>query len=328
LRNLFMRMQRVAGTVAGGLGKVVETTYQGGETELDKDLVEELVDPLVHLVRNAVDHGLEPPEVRHAAGKPPQGRLQLKASRLEDVVQVEIADDGRGLDRQRILAKAVERGLAEPGADYSDEEVHRLILAPGFSTAAQVSDVSGRGVGLDVVATTLSRLGGELDISSRQDRGTAFILRLPPSRASADGITDGVVVEVGEESYVIPSLNVLELISPRGEDLAGMAGRGELLNVRGSHRPLLRLGRVLEVDATPRLLTDSVVVMVEAGGRQVGLVADSFQGQQQVVVRGLERRAFPGVRVVKGCAILGERLAMVLDVEAVAAAGGCLREAA
>jgi two-component system chemotaxis sensor kinase CheA len=206
--------------------------------------------------------------------------------------------------------------------------VHRLILQPGFSTAAAVSELSGRGVGLDVAASALARLGGELDIASRPGRGTSFILRLPPHRAAADGITDGVVVEVGPETYVIPSLHVLELISPRPGDLAGLGGDSELLNLRGSHRPLLRLARVLEVEAPPRPAAQSVVVMVEAGGRLVGLVADSFRGQQQVVVRGLEPRAFPGVRVVKGCAILGEGLAMVLDVEAVAAAGGCLRAAA
>lgn len=328
LRGLFLRMQRVAASLAAGLGKVVEVGFSGADTELDKDLVEELADPLVHLIRNALDHGLESPAQRHAAGKSPQGRLRLSASRQEDVVQVEVSDDGRGLDRERILAKAAEQGLVQPEREYGDLEVHRLILQPGFSTAAAVSELSGRGVGLDVAASALARLGGELDIASRPGRGTSFILRLPPHRAAADGITDGVVVEVGPETYVIPSLHVLELISPRPEDLAGLGGDSELLNLRGSHRPLLRLARVLEVEAPPRPAAQSVVVMVEAGGRLVGLVADSFRGQQQVVVRGLEPRAFPGVRVVKGCAILGEGLAMVLDVEAVAAAGGCLRAAA
>ncbi|MCU5784262.1 CheA signal transduction histidine kinase [Alcanivorax balearicus MACL04] len=306
---VFSRFPRLVRDLAGKLGKDVELITEGKSTELDKSLTERIIDPLTHLVRNSLDHGLETPELRAAAGKPGTGRLTLSAQHQGGNILIEVSDDGAGLDRERILAKARSNGL--PVSDnMSDEEVWQLIFAPGFSTAEAVSDVSGRGVGMDVVKRNIQAMGGHVDVLSEAGQGTRTRIVLPLTLA----ILDGMSVRVGEETFILPVSAVIESLQPRADDLYTMAGGDVLLKVREDYLPLVALHHAMEVSGAVTDPTSAIVVIVQGEGRRYALLVDELVGQQQVVVKNLETnyRKVPGV---SAATILGDgSVALILDI--------------
>ncbi|HEY0835446.1 MAG TPA: chemotaxis protein CheA [Azospirillum sp.] len=305
--SLFGRFRRLVHDLSRDLGKAVELVTAGEETELDKTVVERLADPVVHLIRNAVDHGLEPPEGRAAAGKPPSGRVRLTARHAGAEVQIIIADDGRGLDRERIRARAEEQGLAAAGAKLSDAELFQFLFHPGFSTAREVTAVSGRGVGMDVVKRTIEGLRGTIDVATAPGQGTEVTLRLPLTLA----IIDGLMVRVGGGRYVIPLSAVEECVELTAADDARSRGRS-LLNIRGELVPFLRLRELFDA-ATPPALFQKVVI-VASGDMRVGLVVDQIIGSHQTVIKSLSK-LHADVGTFSGATILGDgTVALILDV--------------
>jgi len=320
--QLFRRMTRLVRDLARKSGKSAELELFGEDVELDRTIVEQLADPLVHMLRNSLDHGLESKAEREAAGKSPVGHVRLKASHEAGQIVVEIDDDGRGLDRQRILRKAVERGLVSPEASLSDNEVFHLIFEPGFSTADKVTDVSGRGVGMDVVRKHISKLRGRIDIVSRAGAGTTFFLKLPLTLA----IIDGLVVVVGGERYIVPIFAVREMFRAQADQLFTVEGRGEMVMVREYLLPVIRLGRRLGVVPKSEQACDGLMIVGESGGRTFCLLVDELVGKQEVVIKNLGS-TFRDVQGLAGGAILGDgRVGLILDlttlVQSTAAAGG------
>ncbi len=310
LKGPFQKVLRLARDLAHRSAKQVDVVLDGEDTEIDRNLVDVLSDPLVHMVRNALDHGLEPPDARVAAGKPAAGRLSLSAYHAGGNVVVEIRDDGRGLDRERILAKAVEAGIVAPGAAISDREIYELIFAPGFSTAEVVTDISGRGVGMDVVRRNVEAMRGRIEIESHPGAGTRFIIRLPLTLA----ITDGMLVRVGGERYIVPTVHIQLSFRPDENALSTIAGRGEIVMLRGDVLPLVRLHRLFGVPDAEQDPTRGLLMVVGDAGRRVALLVDELLGQHQVVAKsvgdGVGRA--PGV---SGGAILGDgRVGLILDV--------------
>jgi two-component system, chemotaxis family, sensor kinase CheA len=305
---VFNRFPRMLRDLATKLGKQVELHTIGEDTELDKGLIEKITDPLTHLVRNAADHGIEAPEVRVAAGKPAQGTVTLAAAHQGGSIVIEVRDDGRGLNRQKLLKKAQERGLPVNDA-MTDQEVYGLIFEPGFSTAAQVTDVSGRGVGMDVVKRNITGLGGSVEIDSVEGRGMRVAVRLPLTLA----IMDGMSVGVADETYIVPLASVVESIHLSTDDVKSIGGTGRVVEVRNEYLPLMSLDHLFQV---PRREPHSggIMIVVEAEGGRIALVVDELIGQHQVVVKNLEAnyRKVPGV---SGATILGDgRVALILDV--------------
>jgi len=325
--TVFKRFPRVVRDLAAECGKSVTLQIKGEETELDKTVIERISDPMTHLIRNAVDHGIEPPDRRLAQGKPAEGWIRLNAFHQSGSIYIEVADDGRGLDKSKILKKAVEQGLISGDESLSDDQVYRLIFRPGFSTAEQVTDVSGRGVGMDVVVRNIEGLGGSIAIATEAGRGTRFTIKLPLTLA----IMDGLSIQVGHEVYIIPLVSITESIRPKPTDLGKVVGRGEVVSVRGHALPIVRLYELFDV--TPRVSdpTLGLLVIVEQDGRRVALLVDELLGQNQVVIKSLEMnyRKVPGL---SGATILGDgRVAMILDIpELVRLASGShtLRQAA
>lgn len=306
---VFSRFPRQVRDLAGKLGKDVELVTEGKSTELDKSLVERIVDPLSHLVRNSLDHGIEMPEVRLAAGKSRTGRLTLSAQHQGGNIVIDVIDDGAGLNRDRILAKARSNGL--PVSDnMPDEDVFQLIFAPGFSTAEVVTDVSGRGVGMDVVKRNIQALGGHVQIISRKGQGTTTRIVLPLTLA----ILDGMSIRVANEIFILPLNAVLESLQPRSEDIYSMAGTDQLLKVRDEYLPMVLLHDVFSIPEARTEITECIVVIVQGEGRRYALVVDDLIGQQQVVVKNLETnyRKVPGV---SAATILGDgSVALILDI--------------
>ncbi len=320
--GLFQKMNRLVRDLARKTGKQAEMEAFGADTELDRNVVEELADPLMHMVRNAVDHGLEPAEERLAAGKDASGRVRLKASHQAGHIVIEVADDGRGLVREKILAKARQRGLVEDGSNLTDSEVFNFIFHPGFSTAAQLTDVSGRGVGMDVVKRQIQKLRGRVEIESRPGNGTSFFLRLPLTLA----MIDGLVVGVGEERYVVPIFTVREVLQPNESMIFSVENRQEMALVRESLLPVVRLYQKLGVTPTSTDPVRNLLIVAEAGDRTFCLMVDKLIGKQEVVIKSLGEtlRDTPGVA---GGAILGDgRVSLILDLERIfrleARAGG------
>ncbi|MBN9662911.1 MAG: chemotaxis protein CheA [Acidobacteria bacterium] len=308
--TLFRRMTRLVRDLARKSGKSADLELQGEEVELDRTIVEELADPLVHMLRNALDHGLETPAQREAAGKPAAGKVRLKAAHQAGQIVIELSDDGRGLDRARILAKAVQRGLVSADATLSDSEVYHLIFEPGFSTAEKVTDVSGRGVGMDVVRKHIGRLRGRIDIASALGRGTTFTLRVPLTLA----IIDGLVTVVGGVRYIVPIFAVREMFRPTPELLFTAEGRGEMVLVRERLLPVVRLSRRLGVQAKSENPCEGVMIVGESEDRQYCLLVDELAGKQEVVIKSLGP-TFGEVRGVAGGAILGDgRVGLILDL--------------
>lgn len=311
MEYVFSRFPRLVRDLAGKLNKQIELTLMGSSTELDKSLIERIIDPLTHLVRNSLDHGIELPENRVAAGKSPVGNLILSAEHQGGNICIEVTDDGAGLNRERILAKAISQGMAV-NENMTDEEVGMLIFAPGFSTAEQVTDVSGRGVGMDVVKRNIQEMGGHVEIQSKQGAGTTIRILLPLTLA----ILDGMSVKVANEVFILPLNAVMESLQPREEDLHPLAGGERVLEVRGEYLPLVELWKVFEVDGAKTEATQGIVVILQSAGRRYALLVDQLIGQHQVVVKNLESnyRKVPGI---SAATILGDgSVALIVDVSA------------
>jgi len=306
---VFSRFPRMVHDLAGKLGKEVRLLTVGESTELDKGLIEKIADPLTHLVRNALDHGVETREARIAAGKDPVGTVRLSAAHQGGSIVIEISDDGRGLNRQRILAKARESGLAVSDA-MPDSEVWQLIFASGFSTAEVVTDVSGRGVGMDVVKKNILSLGGQVDLQSVAGKGATVTIRLPLTLA----ILDGMSIRVGEEVFIVPINCVVESLQPAAEQVKPIAGSGRVVKVRNEYLPLVSLGEVFRMASDHADPTRGVLVLVEADGKKIALQVDELVAQQQVVIKSLEAN-YKRVFGISGATILGDgRVALILDV--------------
>ncbi len=301
----FNRFNRVVRDTSREMGKDVELVITGGETELDKSMVEKIGDPLMHLVRNAMDHGLEMPGVREAQGKPPRARLELNAFHDSGSIVIEVADDGAGLNRDRILAKAIERGLAQPGQALSDTEIFNLIFEPGFSTAEKITNISGRGVGMDVVRRNIQSLRGSVDVSSTAGQGSRFAIRLPLTLA----IIDGFLVGVADAAYVIPLDSVVECI-----ELAADGVERDYVNLRGEVLPLVRLRQMFAIEGEAPKRQN--VVVVQYAGIKSGIVVDELMGEFQTVIKPLGR-IFRHIKGIGGSTILGSGdVALILDVQA------------
>jgi two-component system, chemotaxis family, sensor kinase CheA len=306
----FQKMNRVIRDVAKKVGKQINFVTEGDDTELDKSVVDQISDPLIHMVRNAADHGIETPEERLAAGKPAEGTVKLRAFQQGGNIYIELNDDGKGLDRQRILEKAIERNLVPADANLSDSEICNLIFLPGFSTAKVVTDVSGRGVGMDVVRRNVEALQGSVSVKSTQGLGSAITVRLPLTLA----ILDGLLVRLTNEVFVIPLLSVIESISIKSSDVRKIVGVGEVIQLRGEVLPMFRLHRLLGIAHTENIDDQVLLVIVEDQGRRLALRVDELLGQQQVVIKNLETN-FHKVPGVAGATILGDgRVALILDV--------------
>lgn len=312
IHGTFQKMNRVVRDLAAKVGKHVQLSTEGEETELDRTIVEEINDPLVHMIRNSIDHGIEKPEIRAQRGKPVEGTITLRAYYKGGSIVIEIQDDGNGLDKDKILAKAIEKGIVKPDDQLTENQIFLLIMAAGFSTAEKVTDISGRGVGMDVVKRNIEKLRGKLEIRSTPGKGSTFSIFLPLTLA----IIDGLMVSVGGERYIIPTLSVCESFRPTAGMIQTVHGRGEMILVRGKYRPLLRLYEQFETTPTSTDPTESIVVVVEAGQDARCILVDRLIGKQEVVIKSLGE-TFRKNRFVSGAAILGDgRVGLILDPQA------------
>jgi two-component system chemotaxis sensor kinase CheA len=309
--QLFRKMSRLVRDLSKKAGKQVELELVGEDTQLDRNIVEELADPIMHMVRNAIDHGVERPADRQKAGKSPVAQVSLKAAHQSGNILIEVSDDGRGLDRERILNKARKNGLIDPAAQPSDSEVFGLIFQPGFSTTEQVTDVSGRGVGMDVVRKHIQKLRGRVDIESTPGRGTRFLLKLPLTLA----IIDGLVVGVGSQRYIVPIYAVREMLRPTEDMVSTVQDRSEMALVRGNLLPIVRLHQRFGVTPRARNPWEALLIVSESGGKRFCLMVDDLLGKQEVVIKSLGH-ALQGIHGVAGGAILGDgRVGLILDLE-------------
>ncbi|MCH7791656.1 MAG: chemotaxis protein CheA, partial [Planctomycetes bacterium] len=301
-------------------GKKITLRVEGEDTELDRNVVDQIGDPLVHMIRNSCDHGLEPPEERLAAGKPETGVLTLRAYHQGGSIVIEIEDDGRGLPRDKILKKAIERGIYTPDRELDkipDSEVYNLVFLPGFSTAEKVTDISGRGVGMDVVRRNIQALRGKTEIRSAPGKGSTFAMRLPLTMA----IIDGMIVRLGSQRYVIPTLSIEQSFQPTRDQISSVIGQGEVVSVRGSLLPIYRLSQIVNLDEGIDDPCESLLIVLESNDLRCCLLVDEIIGQQQVVIKSLGE-GVKSIRGVSGGAILGDgRVALILDV------GGLIKEA-
>jgi len=306
----FNRFPRLVHDLCSKLNKKIELKMSGENTELDKTVMEKIGDPMVHLVRNSLDHGIESPEDRLAKGKPETGILHLNAYHQGGNIVIEINDDGAGLNTDRILQKAIEKGIVGENESLSDEKIHELIFAPGFSTAEVVSDVSGRGVGMDVVKRNIRDLGGVVEVKSKKDAGSTFTIRLPLTLA----ILDGQLVRLGDETYIVPLVSIIESLQIKAENVNSIAGGAELYKLREEYLPIIRLHEVFEITPVNTELVNGLLVVVEGDGQQAGIFVDDLLGQQQVVIKSLETN-YKKVEGLSGATILGDgTVALILDV--------------
>ena len=325
IKSVFSRVPRIVRELEGETGKQVRLDIEGEMTELDKTVVERIGEPLTHLIRNAIDHGLESTEARLAAGKPAQGVVKLSAEHRGGRILICVSDDGGGINRERVRTKAIERGLITAETQLADEEIDNLIFAPGFSTAETVSNISGRGVGMDVVRKNVEALGGRISIQSRPGHGSIFTLALPLTLA----ILDGMIVSVGAETYVIPLTHIVESLRPQADEITSMGNGRQMLNVRGAFLPITPIGQRLGVQGAQNDPTKAVLIVVdsEENGQSVVMV-DSILDQRQVVIKSLESNYRP-VAGISGATILGDgRVALILDVEGLTNVRGQWRHAA
>jgi len=310
IASVFNRFPRMVRDISHKLGKQVRLEMVGEHTELDKTVLEKIGDPLVHLVRNAIDHGLETPDRRLAAGKPEVGTLQLQAFHRGGSIVVEVIDDGAGLNSKAIVAKAQQRGPIASGEGLSDEAVAELIFQPGFSTAEVATDLSGRGVGMDVVRRNVSDLGGNVVVRSSQGSGSVFTITLPLTLA----IIDGLIAAVGEENYIVPLVSIVESVQVSADAVRSVAGGGELFRFRGEYLPVIRLYEAFGCDGAVHEIDRGLMIVVEADGGRAGLFVDRLIGQQQAVVKSLEAN-YRRVRGVSGATILADgAVALIVDV--------------
>lgn len=314
VKSVFQRMPRLVREVAAMTGKPVRLVTEGEGTEVDKTVIERLADPLTHMIRNAIDHGLESPEKRAAAGKPAEGVVKLAAFHRSGRIVIEVSDDGGGINRERVKGIAIEKGLVSAEATLSDEEIDNLIFMPGFSTAAEVSDISGRGVGMDVVRRSIQALGGRINISSKPGKGSTFTMSLPLTLA----VLDGMVVSVNDQTLVAPITAIIETLQPKAEDVHSLGGHARVISIRGGFVPLIDIGMALGYRREPLPATQGVALLIEGeGGARAALLVDAIQGQRQVVIKSLEAnyRQVPGVAAAT---ILGDgRVALILDIDTI-----------
>jgi two-component system chemotaxis sensor kinase CheA len=309
--QLFQKTSRLVRDLSRKAGKQVELELSGEETELDRNIVEELADPLMHMVRNSVDHGIESPAERVAAGKPAQAHVTLKAGHQAGHIVIQISDDGRGLPREKILRKAREKNLIEAGAELSESEIFALIFHPGFSTAEKITDVSGRGVGMDVVRKQVQKLRGRIDVLSEAGQGSTFLLKLPLTLA----IIDGLVVGVGDQRYVVPIFAVREMLQPAEQAISTIHGRQEMALVRGSLLPVIRLHQRFHVQPRYQHPWECLLIVAESGTKLFCLMVDELIGKQEVVIKSLGE-GMRNIAGVAGGAILGDgRVGLILDPE-------------
>ncbi|MFM5907534.1 MAG: chemotaxis protein CheA, partial [Novosphingobium sp.] len=314
--QVFSRVPRILRELASSTGKAVRLEVIGEATELDKTVIERLGEPMTHLIRNAVDHGIEPTEERLARGKDPEGTLTLSAEQRSGRILIRIADDGRGIDRPRVFAKAVEKGIIAPDAQLSPEEIDALIFAPGFSTAQTISNVSGRGVGMDVVRQNVKDLGGRVTIESEESKGTTFILAMPLTLA----ISDGMIVNVGDQTLVVPLTHVVESLRPQEAEVQGLGSGRQMLNVRGRFIPVVPVCQTIGASGCLTAAGSGVLIVVdtEAAG-QAALLVDEICDQRQFVIKSLDTH-YRSVKGVAGATILGDgRVALILDVDGLVA---------
>jgi len=311
--GVFQKMARMARDVGRRAGKQVRVVLSGEQTEMDRSMVEQISDPLVHMIRNSIDHGIEPPEVRRQIGKPEEGKVRLSACHEGGHVVIEIADDGRGLNREAILKKAIAQGLIQATDTLSEDDINSMIFAPGFSTAEKVTDISGRGVGMDVVRRNIDAMRGRVTIKSVIGQGTTFKITLPLTLA----IIDGMLVACGKERYIIPTLSIIESIQPEPAMLVTQGANHEMLNMRGNILPLLRMDRLLGAKDAIQDPSKGLVVIIEGSGRRVGLLVDEVIAQQQVVIKSMGE-GVGEVPFVSGAAILSDgRVGLIVNVEGI-----------
>lgn len=317
VKPIFQRMSRTVREAADMTGKNVRLVTEGENTEVDKTVIDKLAEPLTHMIRNAVDHGLEGPEERLAAGKQAEGTLRLAAKHRSGRIVIEIADDGAGINRERVRGKAVENGLISAEANLTDEEIDNLIFHPGFSTAEQLSDISGRGVGMDVVKRSIQALGGRITIASTPGKGSVFTLSLPLTLA----VLDGMVVTVAGQTLVVPLTSIIETLKPEAENLHGFGANGRLIAIRDNFNPLVDVGQILNFTSSPTDPLAGVALLVDSeDGGQSALLVDAIQGQRQVVIKSLEAN-YANVPGIAAATILGDgQVALIVDVEAVVSA--------
>jgi two-component system chemotaxis sensor kinase CheA len=309
LKGTFQKMARLVRDLGKKAGKQVQFTSEGDETEIDRNMVEVLNDPLVHMIRNSCDHGIESAEDRVAAGKEPTGTVKLRAYHSAGNVVIEIIDDGKGLDRDKLLKKAIEKGVVDGSKEMSDSEVYSLIFAPGFSTAEKITDVSGRGVGMDVVKKNIESIRGRIEVSSKLGEGTTFAMRLPLTMA----ITDAMLLRVGQERYLLPTVSIEQSFRPEPGAISTVTNRGEMVMLRGELLPIFRLHQMFEVTDGVTDPHEGLLIAIESEGKRCALMVDELLGQQQVVIKTLGQtlKNIPGVA---GGAILGDgRVGLILD---------------
>lgn len=310
---VFSRFPRVVRDLSGKLGKQVELKTSGETTELDKGLIERIADPLTHLIRNSLDHGIESPANRISAGKNPVGTITLKAYHQGGNIVIEVGDDGAGLHRNKILSKAREKGM-QASDQMTDSEVFNLIFEAGFSTADQITDVSGRGVGMDVVRRNIQSMGGRVEIDSMLGVGTRITVRLPLTLA----ILDGMSVAVGDQTYILPLSYVVESLQPELGDIKTLSNQARVIQVRGEYLPVVVLHEIFGLKSKWKMLTQGIMVVLEADGTKAALFVDALVGQHQVVIKSLEAN-YRRVAGVSGATIMGDgHVALILDVSAVA----------
>ncbi|MDA4847497.1 chemotaxis protein CheA [Hoeflea poritis] len=317
VKPIFQRMSRTVREAAEMVGKNVRLVTEGEATEVDKTVIDKLSEPLTHMIRNAVDHGLESPQDREAAGKPAEGIVKLSAKHRSGRIVLEIADDGAGINREKVRQKAIDRGLISAEATLSDEEIDNMIFHPGFSTAEQLSDISGRGVGMDVVKRSIQALGGRVGITSTPGKGSVFTMSLPLTLA----VLDGMVVSVGEQTLVVPLTSIIETLKPETEHIHGFGASGQLISIRDSFKPLIDVGQILNFSNMPTDPLAGVALLVDSeDGGQSALLVDAIQGQRQVVIKSLEAN-YANVPGIAAATILGDgQVALIVDVEAVVSA--------
>lgn len=315
---VFSRFPRLVRDVSRNLDKKIELVMSGENTELDKTVMEKIGDPLVHLIRNSIDHGIEMPDVRLEKGKPETGTVNLNAYHQSGNIVIEIKDDGAGLNTDKILKKAKENGLVPNDATLSEDQIFDLIFHAGFSTADQVSDLSGRGVGMDVVRSNIAALNGSIEVTSEKDQGTRFVIRLPLTLA----ILDGQLVRVGDQIFIFPLVSIVESIQTDDQAVNNVGGGSDVLKLRDEYVPILQLSDAFCVNTDPKNLTDQIIVVVEADGEKSGVVVDELLGQQQVVIKSLEEN-YKKVEGISGATILGDgTVALIIDISGLAKMSG------
>ncbi len=311
IKQTFQRMSRLVRDLAKSHGKLIAVEMIGEDTEIDRNMVDEIYNPLVHMVRNSVDHGLETPEERIRTGKSDKGLIQLRASHRGGNIVIEISDDGKGLSKEKLLAKAVKTGRIQEGEELSDEEIYRLIFLPGLSTAEKVTDVSGRGVGMDVVKQAVDKLRGKIDIKSIPGKGTTLSTKFPLTMA----IIDGMIVRTGKQRFILPTTAIRQALRPSKESYTNVIGRGELMNVMGNLLPLVRLDELFDIDTAKREPWEAIAVVIESENRAKCLLVDEILGKAEVVIKSLGE-GLKNIQGIAGGAILGDgQIGLILDAE-------------